>query len=222
MVGEVPNKRSCLLSWANDGHSERTKSDSDFNVFTVEGSHAHVSRLEAWSDLARSEKKRRWKDRIGIPGRAKVQAKKPPQRSNQAREPEERLKQGRIDNGQDTQGQRSWWRELGRQRSPRRQTYPSTSLEHADTTVNCLKRQSECDPCLSAAHKRLPFLALKHAKLRFDILDTGFLQGNMAASPTAQHHRPQEPCLRTGHLHPVERYASTGWHRPPATQIQNS
>ena len=136
----MPNKRSSLLSWANNSHGERAQTDSDFNVFTVVGSHAHVSRPGAWSDLARSEKMRRRRDRIGIPGRTKIQAMKPPLKSNQAEEPEERQMQGRIDNGPDTQGQRNWWKELGRQRLPRKQTYPFTSLEHADTTVNCLKR----------------------------------------------------------------------------------
>ncbi len=140
MVGEMHNKRSSLLRWANNSHSERAQPDSDFNVFTVVGSHAHVSRLGAWSDLARSEKMRRRRDRIGIQGRTTIQAMKPHLKSNQAREPVERRMQGRTDNGLDTQGQRSWWTELGRQRSPRKQTYPYTSLEHADTTVNCLKR----------------------------------------------------------------------------------
>lgn len=68
--------------------------------------------------------------------------------------------------------------------------------------------------------RTLTLAEVVHTRVTFlGTLDTGFLQGNMAASPTAQHHQPQEPCLRTGHLHPVERYASTGWHRPPATQI---
>lgn len=86
-------------------------------------------------------------------------------------------------------------------------TYSLTALESLHILkINAPSRGEH----IQVVHTRVTFLGT---------LDTGFLQGNMAASPTAQHHQPQEPCLRTGHLHPVERYASTGWHRPPATQI---